>query len=61
MTNESANSGGPPAVDRATFQAELDKLRPPAWTPVPEWPAGRPIPQWPRLAAGHADDLTAKR
>ena len=27
MTNESANSGGPPAVDRATFQAELDKLR----------------------------------
>ena len=27
MTNESANSGRPPAVDRATFQAELDKLR----------------------------------
>ena len=27
MTNESANSGGPPAVDRATFQAELDALR----------------------------------
>jgi predicted dithiol-disulfide oxidoreductase (DUF899 family) len=32
---------------------------PPAWTPVPEWPAGRPIPQWPRLAAGHSDNLTA--
>jgi predicted dithiol-disulfide oxidoreductase (DUF899 family) len=32
---------------------------PPAWTPVPEWPAGRPIPQWVRLAAGHSDDLTA--
>jgi predicted dithiol-disulfide oxidoreductase (DUF899 family) len=148
MTNESANSGRPPAVDRATFQAELDKLRarekahtregdaiaaarrrlpmveidasleltgpdgpltlldafegrrqliayysyalmdltaygrqeqwedsppgwpqectntrtdggPPAWPPVPEWPAGRPIPQWPRLEAGHSDDLTA--
>ena len=27
MTNESANSGRPPAVDRAAFQAELDKLR----------------------------------
>jgi predicted dithiol-disulfide oxidoreductase (DUF899 family) len=27
MTNESANSGRPAAVDRATFQAELDKLR----------------------------------
>jgi predicted dithiol-disulfide oxidoreductase (DUF899 family) len=27
MTNESANSGRPPAVDRTTFQAELDKLR----------------------------------
>ena len=27
MTSESANSGRPPAVDRATFQAELDKLR----------------------------------
>ena len=27
MTNESATSGRPPAVDRATFQAELDKLR----------------------------------
>ena len=27
MTNESANSGGPPAVDRTTFQAELDMLR----------------------------------
>jgi predicted dithiol-disulfide oxidoreductase (DUF899 family) len=25
---------------------------PPAWTPVPEWPAGRPIPQWSRLDAG---------
>jgi predicted dithiol-disulfide oxidoreductase (DUF899 family) len=32
---------------------------PPAWTPVPEWPAGRPIPQWVRLAVGHPDDLTA--
>jgi hypothetical protein len=32
---------------------------PPAWTPVPEWPAGRPLSQWPRLAAGHSDDLTA--
>jgi predicted dithiol-disulfide oxidoreductase (DUF899 family) len=32
---------------------------PPAWTPVPEWPAGRPLPQWVRLAAGHSDDLTA--
>ena len=32
---------------------------PPAWPPVPEWPAGRPIPQWPRLEAGHSDDLTA--
>jgi hypothetical protein len=27
MTNESADSGRPPAVDRTTFQAELDKLR----------------------------------
>jgi hypothetical protein len=27
MTNESATSGRPPAVDRATFQAELDQLR----------------------------------
>jgi Bacterial protein of unknown function (DUF899) len=27
LTNESANSGRPPAVDRDTFQAELDKLR----------------------------------
>jgi putative NADH-flavin reductase len=27
MTNESATSGRPPAVDRPTFQAELDKLR----------------------------------
>ena len=27
MTSESADSGRPPAVDRATFQAELDKLR----------------------------------
>jgi predicted dithiol-disulfide oxidoreductase (DUF899 family) len=27
MTNESGNSGKPPAVDRASFQAELDKLR----------------------------------
>ena len=27
MTNESANSGRPPPVDRTTFQAELDKLR----------------------------------
>jgi predicted dithiol-disulfide oxidoreductase (DUF899 family) len=27
MTNESASSGRPPAVDRTTFQAELDKLR----------------------------------
>jgi len=27
MTNESANSGRPPAVDRTSFQAELDKLR----------------------------------
>jgi len=27
MTNESANSGRPPSVDRTTFQAELDKLR----------------------------------
>jgi predicted dithiol-disulfide oxidoreductase (DUF899 family) len=27
MTNESASSGSPAAVDRATFQAELDKLR----------------------------------
>jgi predicted dithiol-disulfide oxidoreductase (DUF899 family) len=32
---------------------------PPAWPPVPEWPAGRPIPQWPRLEAGYSDDLTA--
>jgi len=32
---------------------------PPAWLPVPEWPAGRPIPQWPRLEAGHSDVLTA--
>ena len=32
---------------------------PPAWPPVPEWPAGRPIPQWMRLEAGHSDDLTA--
>ncbi len=31
---------------------------PPAWPPVPEWPAGRPISQWPRLEAGHSDDLT---
>jgi predicted dithiol-disulfide oxidoreductase (DUF899 family) len=30
---------------------------PPAWPPVPEWPAGRPIPQWPRLEAGYSDDL----
>jgi hypothetical protein len=34
---------------------------PPAWPPVPEWPAGRPIPQWPRLEAGYSDDLTAGR
>jgi predicted dithiol-disulfide oxidoreductase (DUF899 family) len=27
MTNESANSGRPVVADRATFQAELDKLR----------------------------------
>ena len=27
MTNKSATSGRPPAVDRATFQAELDELR----------------------------------
>src|SRR4029077_20838637 len=27
MTSESANSDRPPAVDRATFQAELNKLR----------------------------------
>jgi hypothetical protein len=27
MTNESATSGRPPAVDRATFQAELAQLR----------------------------------
>jgi predicted dithiol-disulfide oxidoreductase (DUF899 family) len=27
MTNESANSGRPPAVDRTTLYAELDKLR----------------------------------
>ena len=27
MTNESASPGRPAAVDRATFQAELDKLR----------------------------------
>ncbi len=27
MTNESANSGRLAAVDRTTFQAELDKLR----------------------------------
>jgi predicted dithiol-disulfide oxidoreductase (DUF899 family) len=32
---------------------------PPAWPPVPEWPAGRPISQWLRLQAGHSDDLTA--
>ena len=32
---------------------------PPAWPPVPEWPAGRPISQWPRLEAGHSDDLIA--
>ena len=32
---------------------------PPAWPPVPVWPAGRPIPQRPRLEAGHSDDLTA--
>ena len=31
MTNESANSGRPPSVDRTTFQAELDKLRARAW------------------------------
>jgi predicted dithiol-disulfide oxidoreductase (DUF899 family) len=30
---------------------------PPAWPPVPEWPAGRPTAQWPRLEAGHSDDL----
>ena len=35
---------------------------PPAWPPVPTWPAGRPIAQWPRLQAGHSDDLgTAER
>ena len=33
---------------------------PPAWPPVPEWPAGRPIPQWPRLEAGYSDDLTVR-
>ena len=27
MTNESATSGRPPAVDRGTFQAELAQLR----------------------------------
>ena len=27
MTNESAHPSRPAAVDRATFQAELDKLR----------------------------------
>ena len=33
--------------------------RPPAWPPVPEWPAGRPISQWPRLEAGATPiDLT---
>jgi hypothetical protein len=55
MTNESATSGRPPAVDRATNTRTSDG--PPAWPPVPEWPAGRPIPQWPRLEAGHSDDL----
>jgi predicted dithiol-disulfide oxidoreductase (DUF899 family) len=33
---------------------------PPAWPPVPEWPAGRPIPQWSRLEAGRSDDLTPR-
>ena len=32
---------------------------PPAWPPVPKWPAGRPIPHWLRLEAGYSDDLTA--
>ena len=36
--------GQPPAAGRATFQAELDRLR-------------RPIAQWPRLGAGRSDDL----
>ena len=52
MTNEPATSGRPPANTRT-------EGGPPAWPPVPEWPAGRPIPQWPRLEAGHSDDLAA--
>jgi hypothetical protein len=73
MTNESATSGRPPAVDRAPSRPNWTSFAPgrrectntrteggpPAWPPVPEWPAGRPIPQWPRLEAGYSDDLTA--
>jgi hypothetical protein len=44
-----AAPGLPAVADRATFQAELDRL--------PAWPGGRPIAQWSRLAAGRSDDL----
>ena len=74
MKDESANPGGPavgatsapsrPAtVDRATFQAELDKLRVREKAHTREGdaiaaaPGGRPIAQWPRLEAGRSDDL----
>ena len=82
MTDESASLGGPPpgatsgpglpaAVDRATFQAELDRLRvrEKAHTregdaiaaarrrlPMVEVDAGL-IAQWSRLDAGRSDDL----
>jgi hypothetical protein len=36
----------PGVVERATFQAELDRR-------------GRPIAQWSRLEAGRSDELTA--
>jgi hypothetical protein len=73
MTNESATSGRPgphrvrppgvvggltPGWPQQCTNTRTDG-GPPAWPPVPEWPAGRPIPQWPRLEAGLSDDLTA--
>jgi hypothetical protein len=48
----------PPGWPRECTNTRTD-AGPPAWPPVPEWPAGRPISQWRRLEAGHSDDLTA--
>jgi hypothetical protein len=50
-------SGLPAAVDRAIFQAELDRLRIREKAHTRE-PGGRPIAQWPRLDAGRSDGLT---